>query len=519
MKKVLFWIYIFTFFSGNLFAATSITLTDITQKVYQRNSDGTKNISLSGSYAGDAPPSIEYKIVVAGTETIIRDWTVLSSATIGDNSWSGTMSAVPQSTYNNARCMFNVRVRDSGTPSTFANGTNSWSVGILYAIHGQSLGDGWTRSTGSPPQHPDCNTVPPDACLFYYDPYNTWEAPANQENSGAITFGNTIIAAEKCPVGILNYSVNAMPLCSEYAYPGQGGVWHGWGSWLLGSGADPESYSANTQLTTALDAITAVGGNVEAVLWIGSESDWEDTTSWYEAGLVGYYNILKSAIRSDIPLLCNTIGRETGAGHSYSNMSGWPKTRNSTIKVCNATQGMRVAAQIIDCGIGTSDIHLNNTGMILQAQRFAQSELRRLGKAAYSGRGPRITGFTKVDATHVDVTIAHRGGTDFTPTSGITGFQIFDDATEETITSAVRQNATTIRLTVSGSLDGTVSLRYMFHNNPTFSGQVADNTAMSLPLEAYSSDYPVGNSWEDGASTPPSTMSPGFQASGGAILR
>jgi hypothetical protein len=61
------------------------------------------------------------------------------------------------------------------------------------------------------------------------------------------------------------------------------------------------------------------------------------------------------------------------------------------------------------------------------------------------------------------------------------------------------------------------AVRYMFHNNPTFSGQVADNTAMSLPLEAYSSDYPVGNSWEDGASTPPSTMSPGFQASGGAI--
>ena len=42
--------------------------------------------------------------------------------------------------------------------------------------------------------------------------------------------------------------------------------------------------------------------------------------------------------------------------------------------------------------------------------------------------GPRITGAQFADArsTVIDVTIARTGGTDFTPTSGITGFVVRD---------------------------------------------------------------------------------------------
>lgn len=42
--------------------------------------------------------------------------------------------------------------------------------------------------------------------------------------------------------------------------------------------------------------------------------------------------------------------------------------------------------------------------------------------------GPRITGAQFADArsTVIDVTIAHTGGTDFAPASGITGFVVRD---------------------------------------------------------------------------------------------
>lgn len=86
------------------------------------------------------------------------------------------------------------------------------------------------------------------------------------------------------------------------------------------------------------------------------------------------------------------------------------------------------------------------------------------GCAGLVCRGPEIASASAVNSTTIDVTIAYGpdcGGTDFTPDSGIVGFEVTDSGGTKTISSAVRQDASTIRLTLADALaSGTVSVRY-----------------------------------------------------------
>lgn len=90
-----------------------------------------------------------------------------------------------------------------------------------------------------------------------------------------------------------------------------------------------------------------------------------------------------------------------------------------------------------------------------------------------------------VDATHTDVTLTHSMGTDFTPTTGITGFEVSIDgfATPVTPSAAVRQSATVIRLTHS-SLTTTANrqVRYQYGLYPTVTDPVLDNSSLAVPL-------------------------------------
>jgi hypothetical protein len=483
------------------FASDAITVTDLTNnRIYQRDiGSTTTDIAISGTYTGTDPSSVEYQIVQAGTSTVVKAWATVAAATISGGTWSGTASDVPQGN----GYLYNIQVRDGGiTAISDTNNTNAWGVGVLVLIMGQSNGYNWTiKFTGGG------TNVTANDLLRYYT--GSWADPTTACN-GAIQFANTITEATGLPVGILNYSSNANPLMYEGVTKG-----HSAGSSFLG---DTPTFTKQTLYTNAISAVTAVGGKVEYVLWIGSESDWEDTVSNYEGGLATLFTYLKTDIDPGVKLICNTVAAYTDPAYSYANMSGWPIIRNSTIKVCNANDGMYVGAMAYVIPISTSYVHYSDAGYTTHGTRMAQTVLYIMGEENYY-RGAYITGFTQVDATHVDVTIAHRGGTDFTPTgaNAITGFQVFDGAFEKAITDASRTSATNIRLTTSSDMTGDVSVRYMFHNNPTTTGAVKDNSALALPLEPYSSDYPVGASWND--STPSMPTITNATIGGGATVQ
>ena len=456
-------------------------------QIFQRTVGGTSaSVMIGGIYSG-TPTSIQARVIKASDASTVVDWTTIVSSPSG-SAFSGKLVNVPQGGW------YHVEVRYGNKTSVVSKGKNNWGIGIIVGIIGQSLGELWSRnSTGSSlNQAPGCQNVNPYPLLSYYWE-NRWSFPASKENCGAITFGNTLITALGIPVGIANYALGGVGLMSECSTKQ-------YGAFFLGG---PPLYSPNKNYyADFINAVKSIGGNIEFVIWIGSEADWMDRQDHYKGALKALYAYLKRDIRPDIPLIVNGYGSVKDPGYSFKNLSGWPIIRDQTIHIADSTPGMYVGAQSYDFPLATANIHYSCAGFITHGQRMAQTVLYILGKSTYY-RGPQITGFTRSDANHVNVSILHHGGTDFSPASGLKGFQLFDGGKEVKLTNVARLNNNTIQLTAGTALSPNLEVRYMFDNNPMsnlgvtqqsvmpyFSDGVYDNSPLQIPLEPYISTHP-----------------------------
>jgi hypothetical protein len=107
-------------------------------------------------------------------------------------------------------------------------------------------------------------------------------------------------------------------------------------------------------------------------------------------------------------------------------------------------------------------------------------------------RGPEIASVSYADASRsvIDVHLTHRGGSDFTPAADINGFVVLDDGASVALTSVVRADAATIRISLETAVAGTGSVRYLHGKLPfqTLSNTVHDDSSLALPLEPTTSD-------------------------------
>ncbi|MBW2681636.1 MAG: hypothetical protein JRD01_12985, partial [Deltaproteobacteria bacterium] len=85
----------------------------------------------------------------------------------------------------------------------------------------------------------------------------------------------------------------------------------------------------------------------------------------------------------------------------------------------------------------------------------------------------------------LDVTIQHSGGTDFTPVSGIAGWEALAHGTLLPISEVFRRDAQTIRIILKNTGGRDTKIRYLYGAVPDTSRPVLDNSEMSLPLEEY----------------------------------
>lgn len=354
----------------------TITVTDFADhQIFQRVAGGAfASITITGRYSG-MPESIQARVIKANSSSIVVDWTTIVSSPSG-GVFSGVLANIPQGGW------YHVEVRHGDKTSVVSKGNNNWGIGIIVGIIGQSLGELWSRNStgGSLNQAPDCQTVNPDPLLSYYWE-NGWSFPDNKENCGAITFGNNLITALGIPVGIANYAVGSAGLMSECSTKQ-------YGTYFLGG---PPSYAPHKNYyADFIRAVKAIGGNLEFVIWIGSEADWMDRQDHYKGALKALYAYLKRDISPDIPLIVNGYGSVTAPRYSYKNLSGWPIIRDQTLRIADSTPGMYVGAQSYDFPISTANIHYSCAGFITHGQRMAQTVLYLLGKTTYY-RGPQIT--------------------------------------------------------------------------------------------------------------------------------
>lgn len=419
-----------------------------TNRVFQRSSTagggsgkgaGTIRVPLSGTVtAGTVGARI--RSAANGTTILQAEW---NAGTISNGA---TYVDVPGVDARLDRFFVDLK----GVDGAWQLGTVPVAMGDIFGIIGSSTPEKFfTNGTG----------VPNDA-LSEFDG-GAW-ADASTTGSGAIALGNQIIADAGVAIGLMDYAVGGTTLAA----------------WAT---------SSNGNYTAFRDAIALVGGKLSGIVVhvgsndarfesVPSQSDYETK---YRALIA---NIRSEAGQPSLPVFI--MGCQRAPLEPLSSDVHWGRARAAEYTL-GQDSNVYMASTVVDLEMGGDNVHLSNDAMAVSGQRTA----RCIGAVNYGTglewRNPIILGATAVSATQTDLAIQHFGGTDFLPTSGITGFEVsIDDfATTLAVSAAARQNANTIRLTHASTGGAGVKVRYQWGTNPDVSSAVQDNGAAPRPLQ------------------------------------
>jgi hypothetical protein len=426
----------------------SITLTEPVDYSGVQRSGTTGSASISGTYTG-SPTNVQVRVVQYGTNTAVTAW---QNATASAGSFSATVTDVPQGGWYAWQAQF------SNDTATNAAGVKHWGVGCFIGIAGQSeLVHADTDGTA----------VTPNGLLAQYSGSagTAWSLRTTTGN-GLNTIGNAIVAAlgGTVPVWLLKYAIGSTALDSAADA--------GSGYWLNTAGGSPYAlFKAG---------VNSVGGKLEAVIWDQGQQDGYAATvsqSTYNSDLQTFFARVRSDFgQSTLPIVVVPLGNYTNAGTITD--ASWEGVRQAQIQVGQLTNNT-LASAMQDVPLADG-VHYSATGFLTYGARVGQAAAFALGGNA-NARGPAIASAYKATSTTVVVNLSHRAGSDVTPTTGITGFQVLDGGTPATITGAVRTSATKITLTVSAALTGTVTVKYQNGKAPTVSAPVVDNSTNTLP--------------------------------------
>jgi hypothetical protein len=433
----------------------SITLADFDQgRIFQRKGSGT-GITVSGTYAG-MPEAIEARVVRDQSLEEIVPWTTID-ASPKNGIFLGVLPHVPQGGW------YNIQVRYANDHAVLSSGIHRWGVGILVGCLGQSNMKEWFY-TGT--------TLGAHALLQKFDGKG-W-AELGRTGNAAIAFGNMIIERLGIPVGLLDFSKNGSGLRKEADF--------GTGYW--------EDTSPGSIYNRFVSGVSETGGALEYVLWVQGEADAARGTVTEDEYAQSLESFITNQIRADI---------SNGSCRKYLPflvimMVKRPGGKNKPNQAIRNAQ-KRVAEHAADCYLAATTLDLKNQGKqhlspeayITMGRRVAQTVLYILGEEKYY-RGPEVAGVKRLDDRTIEVRLHHRGGTDFTPDSGISGWEILTDGAPLPIAEVYRHDPRTIKIMLKKPLNGTATVRYLYGAMPDVSHPVLDNSAMHLPLEEYQSE-------------------------------
>ena len=212
-------------------------------------------------------------------------------------------------------------------------------------------------------------------------------------------------------------------------------------------------FDTSTLYGQSITKAQSVGG-VELIIMHQGEQDLTDgrTEANYEADfatMIGHY---RQDLYTDIPIFICQLGT-VGSGTN----GGVTGIRNAQHDLDNGTN-IFMGATAMD--LPRMDTwHYTTPALTVLGGRLANAIKYYYGQSTYY-RGPSISSasFSDGNRNQVIVTVNHRGGTDITPATGITGFAVFDNGSTVTIQSAVRYSPDEVLLTL-GELDSSGSHR------------------------------------------------------------
>ncbi len=456
---------------GSCIAPPIISVNDFPNyRVFQRTIGGaSKSISITGTCSNANWSRIDARIVRQSGGAPVVDWTTIDS-TPSAGTFSGSLT-VPQGGWYRIE----VRACDSlGRVVSAASSANKWGVGMIILCIGQSNMVG----RAAPPY-----TTASDLAALYSNA-GVWEHLADPWDrgspAGAIdgdsdvggsmipALANALLQTYSFPIAFVPCARNGSPL---YVRPGN----YGW------SYRNPSNhYDTSTLYGQSITKAQNAGG-VELIVMHQGERDLLDGRSeaQYEADFATMIGNYRQDLRPGIPIFICQLGT-VGLGSD----SGVVGIRNAQRDLDNGTNVL-MGATAMDLA-RSDEWHYTGPSLNVLGGRLANATKYYFGNSSYY-RGPSISSarFSDGNRNQVIVTLSHRGGTDISPASGITGFEVFDNGSPVGITSAVRHSSNAVRLALSHSISSshTATLRYLYGMTPNVSGLVRDNSPLALPLE------------------------------------
>ena len=284
------------------------------------------------------------------------------------------------------------------------------------------------------------------------------------------------------PIGIVPAAKGSSPLDCAVGDP------FCWGHRNPANPADRSNLYGNS-IAKAREA-----GGVEVIVMHQGETDATNMTSGaqYKADLAN----LAASYRADLgnlPLFMCQLGRSTTPVDQKNRTDDTMQPIRVAQHDSDNPPSVYLAATAIDVDVDATD-HYTKTGYDKLGPRIAGAiayHYRATGApAAY--RGPEIASvsFSDLSKAKIDVHLRHRGGTDFSPASGINGFTVLDGGAPVPISSATRKDPTTIAIVLSRPIVGAGTVRYLYGKLPiqTLANTVHDNSMFGLPLEPTTTD-------------------------------
>ena len=459
-------------------ADSTITVTDFADyRVFQRDIGGmSKSVTISGTYSNMDCRRIEARVLRNTTDTVVVNWTTID-ATPGGGTFSGGLT-IPQGGW------YNIEVRafdSSGSVIASSRGTHKWGVGMIILVIGQSNMSG----RGRPPF-----TAATSDLAVNYSNAGVWEHLADpyddESPAGAVDNDNDVIASSNSGGSMIPSIANTLlqtfdfPIAFVPAAKGGSNLHVNASNYGWAYRNPANHFDTSTLYGQSITKARSVGG-VELIIMHQGEADLSDgrTEAQYEADFATMIGNYRQDLYAGIPIFICQLGT-VGAGTS----AGATGIRSAQHDLDNGSNIFMGATAMDLPRIDTW--HYSTPGLTVIGSRLATAIKYYFSRSDFY-RGPSISSasFSDGNRDQVVVTLAHRGGADITPASGITGFEVFDNGSGVTIEAAARAAADAVRLTLSRSIPSghTVTLRYLYGTQPNVSGLVKDDCPLALPLE------------------------------------
>jgi hypothetical protein len=315
-----------------------------------------------------------------------------------------------------------------------------------------------TNQTGRPAAHPDTFVWNPDT--------NAWIEPVG---NGIRTFLNAMQAATGRVCRLVSGGNTGVPIAS------------------LQKGAGTGFYEA------LLDRVVASGINPAFILYHQGEGDALGSPAPTQVGYQAALNTLHTSIVTDtgkslsaLPMVVSSLATLTDPQTAAINAQ-WDTIQRSHATVNAAYPNIHYSHSNVNATL-VDGIHWDGHSYGRSGARYAQTV--QFLQGSQSDR-PRwyATAAERFSTTETDITVVGDMGTDFTPASGITGFEVTDDnGTTWEAATGERIDAGKIRLTHSNM--GTVErkIRYHYGANPVVTAPALDNSALVNPLNYTTTD-------------------------------